>query len=472
MNRNDLFRAMEWIDEKTIENSEVKKTVKYPKKFTRKTVLLAATLCLLIAFTTVALATNLFGLRDMLVPSRDPEIKNEMVLSGYANSPEYMAAAEWKAFSDSYDPDGSILAQIDPEGPEDINLDEKYTHYNVYTPEMGSKLDQIAAKYGLKLYGNFVPEIPSPIAEKLIVNDPVEFSDSACNTLMGGYMFDDGTFSFDGIFDASAGRLSVYYQFRRSVKGVFDPTFLNIGDVETYQEQRIFTSSGVQLMAALSEQQAVLIAELDDCFICINVMGGTDMGITYDDLKDLVNTFDFSVIESRDFLSAKDLQKPAAADPEQKYIEVSREGVAEKLPVETICILDSGSTITTAPQYFTHTVLNGVDTFTYDAWQGEREVYYSVRFLLGGNPNQICEELMEQYGENYAGSHVYAVKVGGYDATAVQFENETASPSYPLHFFIIPANHGCILIEAQFDFEMYEGLYPIMLALFDTLEVA
>ncbi|MBQ9943123.1 MAG: hypothetical protein IJO67_02045 [Clostridia bacterium] len=471
MNRNDLFRAMEYMDEKMIENSEVKKTVNYPKKFTKRTLLLVAALCLLLAFTTVALATNLFGLRDMLVPSNDPEIKNEMVLSGYANSPEYMAAAEWKAFLDSYDPDGSILAQADPAGPEDMDLDEKYAHYNVYTTEMGTKLDQIAAKYGLKLYGNFVPEIPSPLAEKLIVNDPAEFSDSACNTLMGGYMFDDGTFSFDGIFDASNGRLSVNYQFRHSVKGVFDPIFLNVGDIENYQEQVLVTASGVQLIAALSEQQAVLIAEFDDCFICINVMGGTDMGITYDDLKDLANTIDFSVIESRNFLSAKDFRQSADADPEQEYIEVSREGVAEKIPVETICILDSGSTIATVPEYFTHTILNGVDTFTYDAWQGERAVYYSVRFLLDGNPNQICEELMEQYGENYAGSQVFAVKVGGYDGTSVQFESEAAYPSYQRHFFIIPADYGCILIEAQFDFEMYEGLYPIMLALFDTLKI-
>ena len=96
---------------------------------------------------------------------------------------------------------------------------------------------------------------------------------------------------------------------------------------------------------------------------------------------------------------------------------------------------------------------------------------YSVRFLLGGNPNQICEELMEQYGENYAGSHVFAVKVSDYDGTSVQFESEAACPSYQRHFFIIPAAYGCILIEAQFDFEMYEGLYPIMQALFDTLKI-
>lgn len=471
MNRNDLFRAMECIDEKIIENSEVKNTVIYPKKLTKKTLVLVAALCLLLAFATVALATNLFGLRDMLVPSNDPEIKNEMVLSGFTSSPEYIAAAEWKAFADSYDPDGSILTHVDPEGPDDIQLDEKYTHYNVYTKDMGSELDRIAAKYGLTLYGNFVNEIPCPLVEKLIVNDHTEFSDSVCNTVMGGYMFDDGTFHFDGIFDASAGQLSVNYQFRHSVKGVFDPTFLNIGDIESYQEQALATSSGIQFMAALSKQQAVLIAELDDCFISINVMGGTDEGITFDDLKDLAYTFDFSVIENGTFMTATDIRKVDETNPEQSFIEVSREGHVEKIPAEIICLIDSGSTITTVPGYFTHSVQNGVDTFSYDTWQGEREVYYSVRTILGSNPNQICEDLMEKHGKSYASGNVFAVKVGHYDATVVQFENEAACPSCQCHFFIIPANYGCIVIEAQFDVEMYEGLYQIMLALFNTLEI-
>jgi len=53
----------------------------------------------------------------------------------------------------------------------------------------------------------------------------------------------------------------------------------------------------------------------------------------------------------------------------------------------------------------------------------------------------------------------------------VQFDSETDSPSNQLHFFIIPTDGGCIVIEAQFDFEMYEGLYRIMLALFDTLKI-
>ena len=474
MNRNDLFRAMEYIDEKTIENSEVNRTVKYQKKSTKRTFLLAAMLSLFFAFATVAVAARLFGIKDTLVDSNDPEIKSEMVLSGFTDSNEYKAAAEWLAFAESYDPDGSILAQVDPEGPDDISLDEKYMHYPVYTQEMADKIEEIAAKYGLTLYGSVLPGDLNLLVAKLIVNDNTEFSDEAYNTMTDGYMFEDGTFSFDGIFDASFGRLSVDYQFRRSVKGVFDPVFLNIGDIEDYQEQPLTTDSGVQLVAAISEYKSVLITEFDSCFVSINVMGGTDIGITFDDLKDLANTFDFSVIESRVGKSAPDSQElpSAKSEREQSYIEFSREGVVDKIPVETVSLVNSCATIAMAPEYFSHNIYEGIDTFTYDAWAGERKVYYSVYPIAQSSPNQICEELMKSHADNYASSNVFAVKVGSYDATTVQFDSETDSPSNQLHFFIIPTDGGCIVIEAQFDFEMYEGLYRIMLALFDTLKIS
>lgn len=161
----------------------------------------------------------------------------------------------------------------------------------------------------------------------------------------------------------------------------------------------------------------------------------------------------------------------AEAEWEQCYIEVSREGIVERIPVETVRVVNFDTTIAMDPEYFTYNVCDGVDTFTYDAWQGEREVYYSVYHIADSSPNQICEELYDTYSEKYGFRNVAAVKVGGYDATTVQFDSENASPTYQRHFFIIPNTDGCIVIEAQFDFEMYEGLYRIMLALFDTLKI-
>lgn len=297
MNRNDLFTAMEGIDEKMIERSEVNMTMKYHGRFSKRTLLLAAVLCLVIAFAGVAVATRLISLRSALVETVDPEIKSQIVLSGFTESDEYKAAAEWKAFEDAYDPDDAILAQADPEGPGDAAVDAKYDHYSVYTQEMADKLDEVAAKYGLQLYGSVVPDGVYAITEKLIVNDAAEFSDAAYNTMLDGYLYDCGTFAYDGIFDAAFGRLSVDYQFRRSAKGVLDPIFLNIGDIDSYQEQTIMTDSGVELAAGLTEDKAVLVTEFDSCFISINVMGGTDAGITFDDLKDLANTFDFNVVK-------------------------------------------------------------------------------------------------------------------------------------------------------------------------------
>lgn len=303
MNRNDLFGAIEFIDEKIIENSEVERTMKNKRCFTRKTVVLVAVLCLLTALATTAFAAKLFGLRDAIVENytsvSDTDIESEMTLSGFSGSREYMAATEWKAFKESYDPDGSILAEI---GNGEVDVDIEYEQCGAYTQEMADKIDEITAKYGLSLHSGFetvlLDDWNTAIGD-FIDNNYAEFSDNAYNTALAGYMYDDGTFRYDGIFDATGGRLSVDYQFSRSAKGVFDPIFLNIGNIDDYQEQMIVTNSGVEIVAALSEYKSVLITEFDSCFVCINVLGGTDIGMTFSDLEALANTFDFSVLEMK-----------------------------------------------------------------------------------------------------------------------------------------------------------------------------
>lgn len=161
----------------------------------------------------------------------------------------------------------------------------------------------------------------------------------------------------------------------------------------------------------------------------------------------------------------------AEAEWEQGYIDVSREGIVDRIPVETVRVINFDTTIAMDPEYFTYSVRDGIDTFVYDAWQGEREVYYSVYLVEGSCPSDLCDALYSCYGDSYASRNVFAVKVGNYDATAVHFDGENACPTYQRHFYIIPVDDGCIVVEAQFDFEMYEGLYRIMCALFDTLKI-
>ena len=490
MNRNDLFGAIEFIDDRIIENSEVKKAMKNQRKFTKGTIMLVAVLCLITVFATAVCAAKIFSLRDTLINTNDPEIKSEMSLAGFVDSNEYMAAAEWNAFAESYDPDGSIQAQVIQEGA--AELDKKYDNYPVYTQEMADKIDEIAEKYGLTLHGSLkdmaYENWNTVIGDFVITDyDHEEFTDDAYSIILNGYVYDDGTFHYDGLFNVTGGRIPcVDYQFRRAAKGVFDTVFLNIGDIDDYEEQVLVTDSGVEFVAAISEYKSVIITEFDSCFVCINVMGGTDKGITFDDLKDMANTFDFSVIEnvkgqpaqnngeSADNKPQPDVDEPEDADEagwEQAYIEVSREGVVDKIPVDTVRVVNFDTTIAMDPEYFTHYVCEGVDTFSYDAWEGDAPVYYSVYQDSIHTAPELFETLKQTHSDNYSQVRSGTGSVGDYEALVLYFMGDNEHPDYNLNYYIIAENDTCYIIETQFNNEMSEGLYKIMVALFDTIKL-
>ena len=93
-------------------------------------------------------------------PSIEEDIKNsvpqrEFVSSqGYPDSPEYQATKEWIAFDDSYDREFKILDAFDAETKRTGTdpFAEKYGDYGVYSQEMADKIDEICAKYKLKLH--------------------------------------------------------------------------------------------------------------------------------------------------------------------------------------------------------------------------------------------------------------------------------------------------------------------------------
>lgn len=124
----------------------------------------AASVALLAALSALAVAANFFGLRDVLLPEQGRvhvtdeqgvvvpgafEYKDFVSLSGLADTPESRALAEWQAFRDGYDRDGAIIAEI---GNRPTGFEEDYGLYSVYTQEMADKLEEIIARYDLKLH--------------------------------------------------------------------------------------------------------------------------------------------------------------------------------------------------------------------------------------------------------------------------------------------------------------------------------
>jgi len=286
-----IEEAEKSFDEKINKKSEDKSTMKFTRKFTKRSIILVAALCLLTILATAVFAAKIFSIKDAIVEtpsSSDGSTESVISLAGFIGSREYMAASEWKEFKESYDPDGEILNQIN-----DKDIDEKYAPYGAYSQEMTGRIDEIAAKYELSLHSGY-----ETVLSKDWGSAVGEFVISGSNTPYSGYVYENGTFRYDGFFQAASGMM-MDYQFSRSVKGVFDPVFLNIGNVDDYSEQVITTDSECAVAIAMSEYKSVLIAEFDSCFVCINVFGGTGAGITIADLEELANSFDYSVLATK-----------------------------------------------------------------------------------------------------------------------------------------------------------------------------
>ena len=78
-------------------------------------------------------------------------------------------------------------------------------------------------------------------------------------------------------------------------KGTFSDTYLNIGDANS-QGVEYTTKSGVKVSLALSENKALVIADLPNSYVTINLLSGTQKGITDKMLEEFVDLFDFSKI--------------------------------------------------------------------------------------------------------------------------------------------------------------------------------
>lgn len=89
------------------------------------------------------------------------------------------------------------------------------------------------------------------------------------------------------------------YQFGRSMKGSFNPYTLNVGEIEEYHEWEYSTESGQTVLLANSGFKALIIAERDNSFIVVNVLGdlfSDTFEMSDEMLEELADLFDFSAI--------------------------------------------------------------------------------------------------------------------------------------------------------------------------------
>lgn len=215
----------------------------------------------------------------------------ELSLQGFVDSPEYKATQEWLTFEEKYDKEHK--AELDAIGNDPTQWDDKYGDYGVYTQEMADKVDKICKKYDLKLHSGWQAADAKDIYKK--------FGKFSSNKEGSGYYYKDGTFSLDD--DASVDGRSIPYQFRRTMKGVFDTVYLNVGDTNKYEQWEYETANGVTVLLALSDFKGLILCDYNECFVAVNVLSGTKEAftdesdtVTKKSMEALADSFDFSVL--------------------------------------------------------------------------------------------------------------------------------------------------------------------------------
>ncbi len=215
-------------------------------------------------------------------------------LQGYAGSPEYQAALAWAEFQHGYDRDGTKLREV---GNKPTEWDEKYNFngYGVYTQEMADEIDEITAQHGLALHSGGMQF--GTVAEL-----EARFGDFLSTDRYGGYFYEDGTFQCDCNQDG------IDFQIRRSMKGVLDTVTLNVNDVGQFEQWEYQTKCGETVLLALGPQKALILADLEDAFVAVNIIAGTqtppteaevtmDLGpVTAQWMEALADSIDFSVL--------------------------------------------------------------------------------------------------------------------------------------------------------------------------------
>ena len=222
--------------------------------------------------------------RDKPVPDRA-----SISLSGYMDSPESQALAEWKEFLAHYDTDHKILNQIGNGTYIDESRDD-WSLYNVYTKEMGEKLDEIVEKYGLKLH----TDINDIDQDELMYRVGGSFMDK--ESLTWAYMYEDGYFHVEGDVELD-GCGTTDFQLIRSVKGTFNGIALYVRQVEDYADWQYFTACGEPVLLALGPYHAMIFADFDECFIAVNVLLGSEDEMTKEDLQTLADKIDFRILK-------------------------------------------------------------------------------------------------------------------------------------------------------------------------------
>lgn len=317
MTGKDLLTAMSGIDGRYIEEAAPAAAPK--RRSLRRPLLVAAAIAAALLLVGCGIVYAL-RLQDMSIGKAsytqrfddkgkaiDPVEKSLDIITPYGRSGDAIQQAlkEWYEFQESYDPDGALLTD-EPDIP-DIPNQYEYT-YSCYTQEMVDKVNEIAAKYDLKLLEEWIPfqRYQSDIFLEETGIQSLLLPDSGAQiTGMAGMLYPPYNFSMEfNLVTENAGTLMTSYGYAR--KDYFPRAFPGGMDIDAYEQWDHTTPGGTKLLLALnSKGQGEVIAEQENAMIMISIDGNRATShtaypdasevMTKAELESIADQFDYSV---------------------------------------------------------------------------------------------------------------------------------------------------------------------------------
>lgn len=285
---------------------------KTPRRIRRPFLLAAAVaLLLMLAGCGIAYALHLQDLKigEQTIPqtqyddsgNRIGETEVEMdvfSMQGIQGTPNYLANQEWLAFTNSYPYTGGEYWESEPE----------YWAYSVLNQEMVDKLDEICAKYGLKIIGKpWHEHIDCNAFLTLLGIDSLLKPDAdAALSIPAGRFFPGGSFTVYGTLKlADTENLFTYHCVK---KDVFYDVFGYV-DAASVSERNYTTTDGVDLLLLESEQSGMILADREDCFFSLSIDLTGDAA-----LEQVAECFDFTVHADPPDAAAADAREQASLE--------------------------------------------------------------------------------------------------------------------------------------------------------------
>ena len=319
MTGKDLLIGLGDISHKYYEEAENDTIGSAPKYKTLRRPLMIAAILALTALLVGCAVVYALRLQDMSIGQEtytqnfaddgraiEPTEKTRDIITLYGHSGDsiQLALKEWHDFLETYDPDGDLMDN----NPDHAEIPNRYEYtYGCYTQDMVNKVDEIAAKYDLKLLEEWLPfqAWQSDIFLEETGIDAFLLPDSGAEVSgISGMYYPPYNFSMD--FELSTDKLDakIWGDINYARKDYFPWDSMGGLDLSQFEQWDYMAQDGTPLLLALSSKGvAYIIAEQENAMMILRLDGNysrsayptADEIMTKSELETVADLFDYSI---------------------------------------------------------------------------------------------------------------------------------------------------------------------------------